>query len=477
MKTPILGSSYVARSVNAAANRCVNLFAEAVPEGGKEAAFFSRCPGLRLITTIGTGPIRGLWQFGGFAYVASGTTLYKVNSAWSASVIGTITGTGQVSMANSATQLWIACNPDAFVYTVDTGTFQQLADSITNIFDGAGTVSYMDEFFLFNKPDTDEIYASNNADGAVIPVGSFTQVTGTSDIIISVMANHRELWIFATNSIEVYYYSGGEFFPFDRIQGAFNEIGCAAAYSVAKLDNGLFWLGSDARGSGIVYRTNGYSGQRISTHAIEFAISGYSVISDAVAFTYQQEGHAFYVLTFPTEGKTWVFDISTMAWHERASYVGGEFARHRANCQMNFNNQAVVGDYENGKIYAYDLDVYTDDSQTQKWLRSWRALPPGQNNLKRSVQHSLQLDCETGSGAQVYSEPTVSLRWSDDGGHTWSNYHEKGIGLTGNYSKRVIWRRLGMTMKLRDRVYEISGTNDQKVAIIGAELIVDQTSS
>jgi hypothetical protein len=269
-------------------------------------------------------------------------------------------------------------------------------------------------------------------------------------------------------------------FPLSRIQGAYNEIGCAAAYSVAKLDNGLFWLGSDARGNGIVYRANGYTGQRISTHAVEWQIQQYSTISDAIAYTYQQDGHAFYVLTFPTANATWVYDVATQAWHERAGFSNGQFTRHRSNCQMNFNNEIIVGDYQNGNVYAFDLDVYSDNGAVQKWLRSWRALGAGQNNLKRTAQHSLQLDCESGvgidgTGQGINSE--VMLRWSDDGGHTWSNEHWRSMGKIGEFGRRVIWRRLGMTMKLRDRVYEISGSDPVKIAILGAELILDGTNA
>jgi hypothetical protein len=248
---------------------------------------------------------------------------------------------------------------------------------------------------------------------------------------------------------------------------------------VAKLDNGLFWLGADARGNGIVYRANGYTGQRISTHAVEWQIQQYGDISDAIAYTYQQDGHAFYVLTFPSANATWVYDVSTQAWHERAGFSNGQFTRHRSNCQMNFNNEIIVGDYENGKLYAFDLDKYTDDTATQKWLRSWRALPSGQNNLKRTAQHSLQLDCEAGVGLVTGqgSDAEVMLRWSDDGGHTWSNEHWRSMGKIGQTGRRVLWRRLGMTLKLRDRVYEVSGTDPVKIAIMGAELIAEGTNA
>jgi hypothetical protein len=239
-------------------------------------------------------------------------------------------------------------------------------------------------------------------------------------------------------------------------------------------------------------------------------------------------------------------------WHERAAFINGDFTRHRSNCQMSFNGDVVVGDHELGNIYAFDLDVFNDDGAVQKWLRSWRALPTGANDLKRTAQHSLQLDAETGaidasvttpvividisdpnddlltengdflvweypdsalnevllteSGDKLVQEdggdlvivtgiavggklliqkgrldaqaidPQVMLRWSDDGGHTWSNSHWRSMGKTGAYGTRVIWRRLGMTLKLRDRVYEVSGTDQTKIAIMGAELIVSATN-
>jgi hypothetical protein len=285
--------------------------------------------------------------------------------------------------------------------------------------------------------------------------------------------------VFGTDSVEVWYNAGSADFPLERIQGAFNEIGCVSAYSIAKLDNGLFWLGTDARGQGIVYRANGYTGTRVSTHAIEYAIAQYGNISDAIAYTYQQEGHAFYVLTFPSGNATWVYDVSTQAWHERAGFDAGQFMRHRSNCQCNFGGNIIVGDFENGNLYRFDLDVYADNGGVQKWLRSWRALPPGENNFKRTAHHTLQLNAETGVGLNTGqgSDPQCMLRWSDDGGHTWSNEHWASMGQIGEYGYRTFWRRLGMTLKLRDRVYEVSGTDPVKIAITGAELVLSPTKS
>jgi len=479
MKTPILGSSYVARSVNAADSRMVNLFPEIVPNEGKSAAFLNRAPGLRLLATLGTGPIRGMWSpdpNGSYAYVVSGDTFYRIDTSYNAQIFGNVSGTGPVSMSDNGTQIFIAANPDGYVFNMSTQVFGKITDPD---FLGAVTVGYLDGYFVFNEPNSQRVWITTLLDGTSIEPLDFASAEGSPDGLVSLIVDHREAWLFGSNSVEVWYDSGAADFPLERIQGAYNEIGCVAAYSVAKLDNGVFWLGGDARGEGIVYRTNGYTGQRISTHAVEWQIQQYGDISDAIGYTYQQDGHAFYVLTFPSAGKTWAYDVSTQSWTERAAWVNGTFTRHRSNCQMAFNHEILVGDYNDGRVYAFDLNVFADDDQPQRWLRSWRALPQDQNDLRRTAQHSLQLDAETGVGV-VYGQgdtPQVVLRWSDDGGHTWSNEHWASMGAIGAYGTRTFWRRLGMTTKLRDRVYEVSGTDPVKISIVGAELLLSQTNA
>lgn len=568
MKTPILGSSYVARSVNAADSRMVNLFPEVVPDGGKEPAFLQRAPGLRLVATVGDGPIRGLWRFGDYLYVASGGKLYRADGNFAVTELGLINGSGPVSMTDNGTQLFVACNPDAFIYNASTGAFARITDPD---FPGAVMVGYLDGYFVFNEPNSQRFWVTSLNDGSAVDPLDFASAEGNPDNIVSPMVDHREVWLFGNNTIEVWYNAGAPDFPLQRIQGAFMETGCLAPYSVAKLDNSVFWLGSDARGNGIVYRNNGYNAVRVSTHAVEWQIQQYGVLNDAIGYSYQQDGHSFYVLTFPTAQATWVFDVSTGAWHERAAWDGVQFRRHRSNCQANFVGEVLVGDWENGNVYALDMTWHKDFVNEQKWLRSWRALPTGQNNLKRTAHHALQLDCEAGAPFQnesivnwsavsdgvlaaavmvqpqraLWSErfngrmigdvtndnilgsgdalqffrygagtltdatyiayirdvvtpillnnpqkykgylaenpslgdPQVMLRWSDDGGHTWSNEHWASMGKIGEYGKRVIWRRLGMTTKLRDRVYEISGSDPVKIAIMGAELTATPTSA
>lgn len=475
MKTPILGQSYVAISRNAANARMVNLFPETVPEAGKEPGFLQRAPGLRLLTAVGDGPIRGLWQFGNYGYVASGSSLYRVDEYWQVRHLGYISGSGPVSMADNGIQLFVACNPNGYIYNANTDVFQQITDPD---YPGAVTVGYLDGYFVFNQPNSQLVWVTSLLDGTSVDPLEFSATTGAPDNLVTIIVDHKEAWLFNRVSTEVWYDAAEIDFPLAPIQGAFIEFGCSAPYSPAKVDNSIFWLGSDRNGEGIVYRSNGYQVLRVSTPAVEWQLQKYDNLSEAVGYSYQKNGHFFYVLIIPGQPTTWVYDASSQAWHERAGLVEGQFTRHRSNCAMSFNNEIVVGDYENGNIYAFDHDVYSDNGTPQKWLRSWRALTTGKNDLKRTTQHSLILDCEAGVGviSGQGSDPRVFLRWSDDAGWNWSSAVWRSMGKLGEKGKRVYWRRLGSTEKLRDRVYEISGTDPVKVIINGAELAIGETS-
>ena len=484
MKSPILGAAYVARSINAADNRLINLYPESTPDGGKTAAYFQRVPGITIANPILGDYVRGIWAVNSYLYVVSGSYFYKFDTDWNATQIAdNVGGTGPVSMVDNGRQIFIATNPKGYIYNLDSGVFAQIGDPD---FPGAVTVGYVNGYFVFNEPNSARVWVTALYDGASIDPLSFASAEASPDNVVSLIVDHKEIWIFGNNSTEVWYDAGQPDYPLAPIQGAFLETGCAAPYSVAKMDNSVFWLAADARGYGMVYRARGYQPQRISTHAIEYAIQSYATISDAIAYTYQQDGHFFYVLTFPTANVTWVYDAATNMWHQRAHTDAetGQIQRHSPSCAAAFNNKNVVGDGLAGQIGYYDFEEYKEFDRVQTWLRSWRALPTGQNDLKRTAHHSLQLDCEAGasdlpvlSSEMSTSAMIVGLRWSDDGGHNWSNQHFQTMGGQGETGKRVIWRRLGMTTKLRDRVYEISCSGRGKTAIMGVELLASGTNA
>jgi Phage stabilisation protein len=463
-----VGPSYTLQSVNVDCQRCINLYPEMNEVGrGKdgEVASLVSTPGLESVAEIGTGGIRALYYASNrVLYAVSREKVYVLDELFNETQIGTLTTVmGPVSFADNGITVVFVDGVKGYGSTLGSTTSTEITDPD---FKPADKVVYQDGYFIFNEKGTGQFFISelNSTDFDAL---DFATAEGNPDNIISIISDHRDLWLFGTQTTEVFYNSGNVDFPFERINGAFVEHGCAAAFSVAKMNNSVFWLSRDDKGDGGVYMAKGYQPQRISTHAVEFAIRQYSAIERAEAYTYQQNGHYFYVLNFPEASTTWVFDTTTNMWHERAYTSNGSFQRHRSNCHAFAYNKHIVGDYENNKIYELTPNSYTDDGDL---ITRQRVAPHVSSGMKEVFYNSFQLDMETGVGLDGVTQgedPQVMLDFSDDGGLSWSNENWASFGRLGNRKQRALWRRLGRS---RDRVFRITITDPVKVAIIGAEL-------
>jgi len=372
----------------------------------------------------------------------------------------TYTVTGTPTTANAGVTLAATSGQQSGIHTYTT-----LGYGFPN---GCKTISYMNGRFAALEPNTQNFYPSEVLNGEWWDDLNVQTVDANPDQNVGATTAHQEYIVFGKNSGQVYYDSGAYPTPWIPNPSGVFEVGCSAEYSIASIDNTVFWLGGNQTGDGMVWKMQGFTPIRVSTHSIEFSIQSMSDISDARSFTYQQDGHNFYVLTFPTGDKTFVYDINTGLWHERANFSGGSFSRWAAQEHAYFAGKHLVLDHTEGKIYSLSNSVYTYGTEDRKWLRSFRA-PTANMNRERHTR--MQLDCEAGVGLVGGAEPTVILKWSDDGGHTWSNeiWRSMGIGSIGEYNKRVVWHRLGMTTG-QPRIYELSGTAAVKTVLLNVYL-------
>ena len=357
-------------------------------------------------------------------------------------------------------------------------TLTQITDAV---FEGGTQCGFIDGYVLFNEPNTQEFWITNLYSTVINPIG-FASAEGQPDILIGLLCDHRELWLFSSTHSEVWYDSGNANFPFSYIQGAYISHGISSPWTAVRLDNTVFWVGQDEFGTAIAWRANGYTPLRVSTFAVEQAWQRYPLgATDAIAWTYQQDGHSFYVVNFPSGDATWVYDAATGLWHERG-YLGtlaandGTLHRCRANTHCFAFGKHIVGDWETG--YVYQLDPLNADDDGRQVERLRRA-PYINNENKRITFNQFELAMEVGMGNPGAGvppvDPQISLRWSDDGGYTWSGYLAISMGVSGAYKKRVIWRRLGQS---RQRVFEVStGQNGIILAMYAAYLDLEGQSS
>lgn len=469
-KIPFIGPSYVNRSVNFDAQRSVNLYPTKSEIGdSKSIMALVGTPGNLLFCTFPTTVGRGSHEVLGRSFEVFGNILYEIFSDGSFISRGTlITGTGFVSIDNNGLQICIVDGPNGYIFTLATNAFVNITDPY---FTGATTVTFIDGYFMFNRPQTQVYYISAIYDGTTGDPLDFASAEGSPDNLVGLIALHKEVWLFGDESIEVAYDSGAADFPFARIPGAFIEYGCAAPYSIAKTANTVFWLGKDKWGQGMVWMAQAYQPQRISTYAVEFAIQQYGDISDAVAYTYQEDGHYFYVLNFTNANTTWVYDVGMNLWHERAAFIDGSYARNRAQNHIFAFGKHLVADYQNGNVYIQSLDVFTDNGDVIRRMRTAQHLA---DDLEYMYYNKLQIDMETGiglnNGGIADTDPQLMLQWSDDGGHVYSNEHWRSAGKIGSFKWRAIWRRLGRS---RDRVFRLVITCSCKIFLVAAHADIE----
>ncbi len=400
VRIPLTGGAYKARSVIASAQRQVNLYAEPMPQAQGEPAPAALYPtaGLRLLTMFPQGPIRGLrLATNGTLYVVAGSGVYSVTSSFAAVLLGSITPgiTTPVKMTdNSLTLVIVDGTASGWQVTLASNVFSQISDP-TGSFRGGDFVDYLDTFLLFNVPSTPQFQSSQSLAVTFDPL-YFANKSSAPDLLVGLIVAKREIWLIGQRTTEVWYDTGAPDFPFGSMQGVFIDHGCAAKYSIAGLDNAVYWLSQDRAGQGIVMQGAGYATKRISTYAIESELVSYQTISDAIGFCYQYNGHSFYHLTFPAADKTWLYDTTTEEWSELAWLDGnGIEHRHRANCATSAYGQVIAGDWQSGNLYALDPGTYTDAGAPIKRLRCF---PHLLNDGKRVFYRQFLADMDAGTG-------------------------------------------------------------------------------
>ena len=477
---PLTSGAYTATDVIANAQRCVNLYPEANPPETQPAAPVTHypTPGLVLKCTGAAAQVRCLYKAtNGDGYAVIGSNVYFITQSFALTLVGTITnGSSTCYMADNG-QVIVLVDGTANGYAIDMGamTFGHITSTV-DAFYGADRVDYLDTYFIFNRPGTNQFYISlSNVSYTLLTTGAgfdaldIAAKTGSADPIVTIIVMHKELWLIGSLTTEIWYNSGAADFTFQQLPGAYIEHGCVAPYSIAAQDLNVYWLEQDRQGQRIVVRGANYAAERISTHALEAAMATYPTVVDAVGYTFQQRGHIFYRLTFPSGNATWGFDELTQQWHQLAYTDGdGNLNRHRTNTGAAIYGFNLAGDWETGSIYSLSATTYTDNSQPISRIRSW---PHSLGNLARVSYKGFIADMSTGNddgtidGSTYAAPPQVSLCWSDDRGVTFGNKLQQSLGAAGQYKTVLQWSRLGLA---RDRVFEVSWSAPTKTALNGA---------
>lgn len=449
--------SYRLRAAQASTARLVNCAIEALPPDAKTPAVLTRTPGLASWGTVGTGPIEGMHVDHGSLYVASGGGFYTVTSAAVATFRGAYGSSSEVDLDSNDIGVIIVSPPNAFSYTVASTTFAQITDADFTA-RGAGDVEFCRNILLFREPDTGRIFGADTGSLTAFDALNFFTAEGSPDTALGLKVDHEQPVVFGERSSEVWENVEIAGFPFIRAANGFIELGILNGKTAAKLDNTVFFCGSDYT----VRRLDGYTPAKISTPAVDQWLQSVTVAS-LRGYSFTQDGHLFYCLTAP-EG-AWFYDITTQFWHERSSPYGSEPAWNWGNPVL-FAGKILLGSTTSNVIAELSATTYADLGETQRMEWTYQ---PFYVEGARVFHDKLELTCEVGVGltSGQGSAPEVMLSASDDGGRTWFALPNRSLGAIGKYATKVTWHGLGSAYQ---RVYRLAVSDPVKVAVVDAVL-------
>ena len=349
------------------AERSVNWFLEGIAPGagpGGATAYLRPTPGIEPFVVLGKGPVRQLFFQNGRGFAVAGNGFYEVFANHTATYRGAVGNDSKpasiCSNGSAGNQLFIVSGNHGYTYDLTTNVLAQITD--TEFPYPATMGAFIDGYFIAMKGRTNLFQWSALEDGTSWNGLDIAQLSQSSDYIQSITAVHGLLYILGTQTSVIWGNTGGSS-TFEPIQGSLGMQGSAAPWSAALLDNTLFWLGGNDVGDAVVYRFNGYTPERISTHAVETALGAYARIADAIGWSFQMDGHAFYCLYIPSAPVQWCFDVATQRWFEWAIWNPVTLTDEPwiARCHTFAWGQHLIGDRQSGAIYRMDPSIVNSE--------------------------------------------------------------------------------------------------------------------
>jgi len=458
MNIPLTIGHYLGRSGAANAMEMVNMMLEPDEQGGASPYTLFGTPGCKEFSDLGiVAQGRGGYSLPGEVLAIVGSYLFTINTSTGVSdhIGSLLTTTGNIQWGENPTQVMFIDGTYGYVYTKATKTLKRIYDAD---FPTPKSCTFKDGFGVVVEEGTGKFFVSDINDFSSWGALSFTTAEYEPDNLVSCLASHDSLFAFGVKTIQTYYNSGNSSFPFDNRPGANMQIGCGATNSPAKGENIIFWLDNH----GVPRKLDGYTQSIISTRQIDYTISKLSTYSDAKGFVYVQEGKTFYVLVFPTDKVTLVYDMAANYWHKRTSYADN--GAWRAAWITQDGSTILAGDIGNGKVYKLDSETYKDNGEPIRWVFTLQNV----NSDDAMISHeSLSLKIDGGVGLSDGSDPKLWMTYSDDNGHTWSREKWRSMGKIGEFSKRIRFFNLGRS---RGRVYRFGGTDPVKRVVVSAKL-------
>ena len=423
----VVGQSYEHRSEAFSIQKTMNLIPQAEAEG---ASSLSTWPGAKPFHTS-SGVNRGTTVFINELYKVTSNTLFKVDSLGVATSIGTISGSNRCIFANDGLNLIITTGGTG--YQLSSGVLTEITDSD---FQNGNSVTYINQQMIYDG-NGGQFQVSDVGNPDSLQPNNFATAESSPDDTIRVFAFKERVYVFGETSVETWYNSGTGNPPFSRVNGGTMNVGLAAIHSVAATDDFCYFLGDDKR----VYRFSSHQPQNVTSIAISHQFDLLDTVSDGLGGIVRIEGQSFYVLTFPSGNKTFVFNEQSGMWFNLST--GAFEGRYIGDSYAEVYGKRLIADKNSGGILELDLNTFTDNGQVKIQERIFGPMNgtgleiPAERLLMSWVDIVMQMGVGlvTGQG----ENPQLMVSASFDGGKTFTSPGDVLLGRQGEGRLKARW--------------------------------------
>jgi hypothetical protein len=435
MQIPILNGIYTDNGPEIRTSYPVNLVP--VPKkSGISNGFLRPADGL-VSNGIGPGIDRGGINWQGTCYRVMGTSLVTIANNGAVTVLGDVGGPVNtlVTFDYSFDRLAIASGGRLYYWN---GTLTQVTDP------DLGTVNdvvWIDGYFM--TTDGTSLIVTELSDPTQVNPLKYGSSEVDPDSVVALLKLRNEIYALNRNTIEVFDNVGGEFFPFQRIDGAQIQKGVIGTFSCCVYMDAIAFLGSGRNEQPGIHLGANSQTQKISTHEIDALLMSYTEaqLSTVKMEARNDKSHQHLYVHLPD--RTIVYDaaasqeLGEQVWFTLTSSQVG-FSQYRARNLVWAYDKWLVGDPQSGNVGYMTQDVGSHWGQIVRWEFGTLIV---YNESKGAIFNELELVSLPGRVA-LGINPIITTSYSLDG-LSWGQDRPIRVGTIGETQKRLVWFQNG----------------------------------
>ena len=280
------------------------------------------------------------------------------------------------------------------------------------------------------------------------------------DVIKALHVGLGEIVLFGAKSIEFWLNDGVT--PFSRINQATIERGVIAPYTVALVNDRWICLDENRK----LIEIRGRQPVEVS-QPVNKVIQAMTQVDTAIGQVYPVDGLPLYLLSFPEDQRTLVYNYQKQDWTEWDYFdqTEGVLKRYRGNsyCYAKAWNLHLVGDHSNGQIYKALNTTYQDNGNTIQCRRRTGYVTHGTFQEKECREVRFRVKQSVASVS--VPNPQMMVRYRNHGG-AWGPERWINLGPAGDHENVVRLTQLG---QYRSRQWEVAFTENAPFVLADAE--------